>query len=503
MKKTLFAAAAVLLFAAACTPQDAGTTASLEVFPTSLTFGAEDTAAQEITVTATGVEWSYTVPSSADWISVDDGTAGKLLVSVAANTSAEERTASITIKPTDNDDIKTRSVTVTQKGSDNPEVYSLTVEPASLTFASEGVASQTVKVIATGSGITWSAAVEDAAKEWITLSATEGAEGETTLSVTVYDNPETAERSANIVLTPGEETVGQKAIRVTQEAKVLPPSFSMSYEGGDLPEDGFVFDYTGGESYAIDVTAVNIEWDVKTVYDEGASGWLTADAYKSDNVNRINMRIDNSRNESPDPRTARVVVTTDAEGIGPFEIPVVQEGKPEFLSTLEEDLDFGKLTNGYVLVYPNNENRNEPVTRWDLRFWNDGIEYQNAAQPYSGTGDRLNLYLYTGPITANDDNEYYLPDGTYTVVAYAEGEPEYETNDIEYGVESGAFHFPFGSWYVRLEDSAYTDKACIRTGTAVVSRSGESYTIVFDFVSDAGYKVAGSYEGIFDLHVQP
>src|SRR5699024_5509715 len=127
MKKTLFAAAAVLLFAAACTPQDAGTTASLEVFPTSLTFGAEDTAAQEITVTATGVEWSYTVPSSADWISVDDGTAGKLLVSVAANTSAEERTASITIKPTDNDDIKTRSVTITQKGSDNPEVYSLTV----------------------------------------------------------------------------------------------------------------------------------------------------------------------------------------------------------------------------------------------------------------------------------------------------------------------------------------------------------------------------------------
>ena len=34
-----------------------GETASLEVSPKSLTFGAEDTTPQEITVTATGVEW--------------------------------------------------------------------------------------------------------------------------------------------------------------------------------------------------------------------------------------------------------------------------------------------------------------------------------------------------------------------------------------------------------------------------------------------------------------
>ena len=76
MKKLLFIAAACLL-AAACTPQDGGgETASLEVSPKSLTFGAEDTTPQEITVTATGVEWEYAVPSSADWITVDDGTAG-------------------------------------------------------------------------------------------------------------------------------------------------------------------------------------------------------------------------------------------------------------------------------------------------------------------------------------------------------------------------------------------------------------------------------------------
>ena len=90
--------AAACLLAAACSPTDGeSTTASLEVSPSSLTFGAEDTTPQEITVTATGVEWEYAVPSSADWITVDDGTAGKLLVSVAKNPTAEKRTASIRI----------------------------------------------------------------------------------------------------------------------------------------------------------------------------------------------------------------------------------------------------------------------------------------------------------------------------------------------------------------------------------------------------------------------
>ena len=140
MKKILFIAAACM-FAAACTPQNGGgETASLEVSPKSLTFGAEDTTPQEITVTATGVEWEYAVPSSADWITVDDGTAGKLLVSVTKNPTAEKRTASIRITAKDNDDLEPVSVTVTQAGSETPEVYSLTVDPAALTFEAEGAA---------------------------------------------------------------------------------------------------------------------------------------------------------------------------------------------------------------------------------------------------------------------------------------------------------------------------------------------------------------------------
>ncbi len=505
MKKILFVAAACLL-AAACSPTDGeSTTASLEVSPSSLTFGAEDTTPQEITVTATGVEWEYTLPSSADWITVDDGTAGKLLVSVVKNPTAEKRTASIAVKPVNNDDVKAKSVTVTQAGSETPEVYSLTVDPAALTFEAEGAAGQSVKVTASGEGITWSAAVDEAAKEWITLSATEGTEGETTLTVTVQDNPDTAERSANVTLTPSAESVGPKAIRVTQEAKVLPPSFSMSYNGGDVPEEGFIIDYKGQNQYSIDVVPVNIEWNVKTEYDAGGSDWLQAEKIEGDAVNRINIGVSifNSENTSSDPRTARVVVTTNVEDIGPFEIPVTQEGKPEFLSTLEEDVDFGVLTQSRVLVYPNNDYREMPYTEWDFILWDEGISY-DGVNVFTGSGDKMCLKVAGEVLTQNDDNEYYLADGTYTVVAnFDSGTITPEIGQISGGA-FGYSHplFPNGSWYIRMQDDAVTGDACIKEGTMTVARSGETYTLTFDFTSDAGYKVTGSFEGALNVRAQ-
>ena len=61
------------MVAVACSPENEGVQeASLEVSPSQLTFGAEDTAPQEITVTAVGVEWEYVLPSTADWITVED-----------------------------------------------------------------------------------------------------------------------------------------------------------------------------------------------------------------------------------------------------------------------------------------------------------------------------------------------------------------------------------------------------------------------------------------------
>ena len=507
MKKILFVAAACIL-AAACKPTETETTtASLEITPTSLSFAAEDTAPQTITVTAVGVEWTYSLAESGkEWVTIERLSDKELTVAVADNTKAEQRTAAVTFKAKDNNRIKDRSVTIIQQGAENPEVYALTVDPTVLTFEAEGAAGQSVKVTASGEGMTWSAAVEDAAKEWITLSATEGAEGETTLTVTVQDNPDTAERSANVTLTPSAESVGPKAIRVTQEAKVLPPSFSMSYNGGEIPEEGFTIHYKGETSYDVDVVPVNVEWNVKVEYEAGGSGWLEANKVESENVNKIHIacNLDKRENTSSDPRTARVVVTTNVEDIGPFEIPVTQEGKPEFLSTLEEDVDFGVLTKGRIIVAPNNETRQNDCTYWDLILWNEGVEYDNVGN-FTGTGDKLTFKLYTDVIQQNDDNEYYIPDGTYTVVPG----PETEGHDFAAGEIAGGVwgyshpQFPSGAWYIRMENDAVTGDACIREGTMTVARSGETYDIIFDFISDAGYKVTGKYEGVFDnIHAQ-
>ena len=496
MKKLLFIAAACML-AAACTPQDGGgETASLEVSPKSLTFGAEDTTPQEITVTATGVEWEYAVPSSADWITVDDGTAGKLLVSVTKNPTAEKRTASIRITAKDNDDLEPVSVTVTQAGSETPEVYSLTVDPAALTFEAEGAAGQSVKVTASGEGITWSAAVDEAAKEWITLSTTEGSEGETTLTVTVQDNPDTAERSANVTLTPSVESVGPKAIRVTQEAKVLPPSLAITYDGGkELPEEGFVMGYRG-RLITLALVPVNLTWKA-----EADAEWLKITV--NTDYNLLTIAMSDVLNTSSESRSCNIIVTTDAEGVGPFKIPVTQEGQPEFQSTILEDMELTTLTHCYVAVTPNCDWRDKPFTQWDMRFMSENVSYANNLGNYSGTGDRLTVDLVSEPIWVNDDAEYYLPDGTYTVVANFNSD---ENLRVPGSVSAGAFTFSHprftnGTWYVRIEDDAYPGgQAAITEGTMTVSRTGEEYVITFEFVSDAGFAVTGTYEGTLELH---
>ena len=151
MKKILFVAAACIL-AAACKPTETETTtASLEITPTSLSFAAEDTAPQTITVTAVGVEWTYSLAESGkEWVTIERLSDKELTVAVADNTKAEQRTAAVTFKAKDNNRIKDRSVTIIQQGAENPEVYALTVDPAALAFAAENAEPQNVKVNASG-----------------------------------------------------------------------------------------------------------------------------------------------------------------------------------------------------------------------------------------------------------------------------------------------------------------------------------------------------------------
>lgn len=483
---------AAALVAVACSPENEGVQeASLEVSPSQLTFGAEDTAPQEITVTAVGVEWEYVLPSTADWITVEDGTAGKLLVTVAANPAAEARTASVTVRPTDNDDVKAKNVTVKQEGNPAPVVYSLTVEPASLTFGAEDAAPQEVTVTTEGEGLTWSTSTE---ADWLTV--TEKAGG---FTVSAADNPDTSERTADITVTPSESSASPKAVRVVQEGKVLPPSMEVFYDGGALPEEGFVLAYNDNNSIRIDIEAVNVEWNASVEYDGDQKGWLTVQPIRDGKNQYVVLQVINGHeNISSSERSCVVRITADVEGIGPFEIPVTQEGKPEFDSTLAEDVDFGTLTGGnYVIVYLT-KNEEQAYALWDLRFWSDGVTFDMNTGTYSGSGDLVTVYLVSEPVYKNDDSEYYLPDGTYTVGTDIYSDP----SRLVPGNISGGYRTPYArshTWYMRMNEGNVEGDACITTGTMTVKRTGETYSISFDFGSDALYSVKGSFEGTFDI----
>ena len=491
---------AAALFAVACTPTDGGTEeASLEVSPSQLTFGAEDTAPQEITVTAVGVEWEYSVPSTADWITVDDGTAGKLLVSVAANPAAEARTASITVRPTNNGDVKAKTVTVKQDGNPDagtggePGTYSLTVDPALLTFGAEGAAPQEVTVTTEGEGLTWSTAVD---ADWIAV--TEQAGG---FTVSVTDNPETTERAANITVMPSESSASPKAVRVVQEGKVLPPSLTLSYNGGPLPEEGFSMAYNDRIPRYINVEAVNVEWNVSVSYEGNQTGWLNATKVEDKRQgDQVVIQVADESNISASPRSCVVRITTDVEGIGPFEVKVTQEGKPEFDSTLAEDVDFGTLTEARIMLNYTRDEWGQTYALWTFEFWDEGLTYNPNNGQWSGSGDRLMVYLATEPVYQNDDNEYYLPDGTYTVVEadFAMDPSSRVPGNISCGVKIESNNSRRNTWYLRMGDGAVKDDARIVSGTMEVKRTGETYDITFDFGSDALCSVTGSFQGSFD-----
>lgn len=142
---------------------------------------------------------------------------------------SEPRTASLTVK-TDNFKVKSRMVTITQQGSDRPQTYSLSVNPAALTFGAEDDRPQEVIVTVEGNDLTWSTDIAESGRSWLTVTESDGK-----FSVTASPNPEPARRTADITVTPSDAAVPAKAVRVTQEAKELLPSLNVTLTNGATP----------------------------------------------------------------------------------------------------------------------------------------------------------------------------------------------------------------------------------------------------------------------------
>ena len=494
MKKFLFISGLCLLFASCGGDKgtDGGSVPSLKVEPSSLDFAAVSAPSQSVTVTAVNVEWEVRVSDTASaWLKAEKTDGTTVTVSVTDNGTPEQRTGSFTVVPTNNEDVKAKSVTVVQTGSDVE--YKFSVEPAALTFEAEGAAAQTVTITAEG-GLTWEAEVEGDAASWITVTPGEG-----TLEVKVSDNPETAERSGNIVVTPSAESVGAKAIRVTQAGKVLPPSLSINVED---PETGLHFRANGAASDAgtIRVTAVNTDWNARAVDAEGnAVTWFSVAVNKEDGLSSIGLTV--TKNETYEERVGYVVITATVEGVPEIRVTVTQDAALEHLSTLTEDVDVSGMTHAYVGVYPNQSwHPEDKASGWSITVMTENLTTTGPMGiEYSGSGVLLNLNMASEYMPFNDDQEYWMADGIYTVVTREEETGQIPEQQMAIGSGfAGYWGQRMSSWVMCIEEGEFVKGGPVVAGTVTVTRDGDNYTFVVELADDFGFEITGTFTVLFD-----
>lgn len=456
---------------------------SLKVSPETMTFGAES-GTQRATVTAQGVEWTHEVAAeAAEWLSAERSDDQTLTVTVAENSAPEQRSGRITVSA-EGSGVAPCVITVTQQAAEI--IYGLTVEPASLDFAGTDAPSQKVTVTTEGEGLTWTAEPEEAIAEWVTL-AVEGNE----ITVSVADNLLTTPRAGLITVTPSVESVGAKAIRITQAG--CDPEFSATPLELTFPCLDVSSEWS--EPQSVEVVALGVEFHIMYSFGNGDERWVEATINVKDGRGTVEVQV--TRNTAPEERTASVYLVPNDETLGfeQIEIKVTQEAAPEYRSNLTENVVLD-ATHAYCYVRPSRPSASGG-TYWQIELL--GSDVQNEGGINSGTGDRLYLMLVSTLIEPNDDNEYYLPAGTYTIATAEKGGDDVEPWDIVYPYNpNDSAKYPSGATYTRIENDVWTVKAPLVEGTMEVSRSGDVYTLQLDFKDDRGYSVTGTYEGRLD-----
>lgn len=303
------------------------------------------------------------------------------------------------------------------------------------------------------------------------------------------------------MVTPSAESVGAKAIRVTQAGKVLPPSLSVNEE--ELA-DGFKYSasgakYTGPNN--IRVTAVNTDWNARAVDAEGnAVTWFSVKTNKENKIQSIG--VDVTKNETYEERVGYVLITATVEGVPEIRVSVTQDAASEHLSTLTEDVDVSGMTHAYVGVYPNQSwHPEDKASGWNITVTTENLTTTGPmGTVYSGSGVALCLSMGSEHMPFNDDQEYWMADGIYTVV-----KREAETGEIpeqQMTVGSGyAGYWPgqrMSSWVMCIEEGEFVKGGPVAAGTVTVTRDGDNYTFVVELADDFDFKITGVFTVLFD-----
>lgn len=136
-------------------------------------------------------------------------------------------------------------------------------------------------------------------------------------------------------------------------------------------------------------------------------------------------------------------------------------------------------------------------------YGNTGTDYANwtvylAESTYdlgslTGSGNVLQMELNT----AADQTES-IPEGTYTVFPEITPESFVPYSIVPAFVQDG---YAYGTWYFGFSESGSETSFGATSGTAEVSRDGDTYTIEFEFVDDDfGGRFSGTYRGVLQYY---
>ena len=480
--------AALALLAVACeNGGESETQKSLTIDPVAMTFAAVSAPSQEVTVAAVGVEWKAEVgKSAAEWLSAVRTGTDRVAVSVTDNPKAEKRTGKVIVFVPDADDMRSRKeVTVVQQGNENPEVYSLSLSVKELEFGAKDAVEQQVVVTVCGEGLTWKAETD---AEWIAVTPSSDGFG-----VAVHENSQPAERRGMVTVTPSDPSVQPCRLVVRQAAGELPPKMELNYTEFRFKPTG---EHAIGEALLY-VTTQNCGWSWRTVDEAGVPiDWiLIQDRRPEYEILSITCR---ENMESAD-RIGYLDIVPQTDALETMRVTITQMAVKDYMSELTGDVDMTAVSrNAYVSMTPLND-WEERSTPWMLRFWDDGVGYDEAVYPpFSQTGGYVELELYSDRILFNDDSEYDLPAGVYAVVSQEDAMGNGGIDTITAGYQITTMWDPehcVGSWYYYMENDEVVRKAPLTEGTLTVERTGDDYILVFDFRDDAGHALSGRREG--------
>ncbi|MNJ94914.1 hypothetical protein D3C87_126180 [compost metagenome] len=161
----------------------------------------------------------------------------------------------------------------------------------------------------------------------------------------------------------------------------------------------------------------------------------------------------------------------------------VRQGDEYTVTTLTTDRQVGQLDHGYIEYKGKSPIAGKENNRWDIYILNQNVttypEYYWASE---GTGDFMRITLYTPTEVTTE-----ISAGTYPI-----GEENAGNAGLGAGSEIG---LEFGTWFFEMKNDDFTNYAPIKTGSVIVAKNNEVYTITLEGMDDRQNMIKANYSG--------